>query len=188
MPNLQEPKSMTATDADQVGWFCLKSQPKHEHIAAAHLRKMADVEVFSPRLRFQRATTRGARWFVESMFPGYLFARFNFQERFREVRSAMGVTMILQFGNEYAKLSPSIIEGLRQQTNAEHIAVIESTFKEGDTVKIVEGALRGLEAVVMQFLSGHERVRLLLDFLGRDIQAEVRVPAVLPIRRHPLAE
>ncbi len=179
---------MTEIDSEQVAWFCLKSQPKHEHIAAAHLRKMAEVEVFSPRLRFQRATTRGARWFVESMFPGYLFARFNFEERYREVRSAMGVSMILQFGNQYATLSPSVIDSLRQRTNAEQVAVIESTIKEGDTVTIVEGALRGLEAVVMQFLSGRERVRLLLDFLGREIHAEVRVPDVLPVRRHPLAE
>ncbi len=179
---------MIETESDPVGWYCLKSQPKHEHIAAAHLRKMAGIEVFSPRLRFQRPTSRGARWFVESMFPGYLFARFHFTERYREVRSAMGISRILQFGNQFARISPSVIDALRDRTNEEQIAVVESTIKEGDRVTIVQGALRGLEAVVTQFLSGKERVRLPLDFLGREIHADVRMPAVLPIRRHPLAQ
>jgi len=173
---------------DEVRWFCLKSQPKHEHIAAAHLRKMPEVEVFSPRLRFQRDTVRGVKWFEESMFPGYLFARFNFKQRFKEVRYAMGVSSILQFGQHYATLDPAIIDGLRQHTDPQHVVVIESTLKPGDDVTIVEGALRGLGAVVTQILSGRERVRVLLDFLGREIHAELDAPAVLPARRHPLAE
>jgi transcriptional antiterminator RfaH len=178
---------MTQVAANPIGWFCLKSQPKHEHIASAHLRQMPGVEVFCPRLRFKRATTRGARWFEEAMFPGYLFARFDFLERHKEVRYAMGVSSILKFGAEYAPVDESIIEGLRHQTNAEHIAVIDSSIKEGDNVTIVEGALCGLEAVVTQFLSGKERVRVLLNFLGREIHAEVDKPAVLPAKRHPLA-
>src|SRR5258707_3918560 len=57
-------------------WFCLKTQPKREHLAAIMLRRQFSVECFSPRLRFRRMTRRGPVWFVEAMFPGYLFARF----------------------------------------------------------------------------------------------------------------
>jgi transcriptional antiterminator RfaH len=173
---------------EENDWFCLKSQPKHEHIAAAHLRQIPELEVFSPRLRFQRNTVRGVKWFVESMFPGYLFARFNLDQRFKEVRSAAGVSSILKFGQFYAKIDPLVIDALRQRTNAEQVVVIESTLKPGDMVTIVEGSLRGLNAVVTQILSGRERVRVLLDFLGRQIHAEVAKPAVLPAKRHPLAE
>lgn len=178
---------MTPDTADAIGWFCLKSQPKHEHIAAAHLRMMPEVDVFCPRLRFQRGTVRGVRWFEEAMFPGYLFARFHFASRHKEVRYAMGISSILRFGDNYAGVDSDVIEALRRQTNLEQVAVIESEIKEGDTVKIVEGALRGLEAVVTQVLSGRERVKVLLNFLGREIHAEVTRPAVLPAKRHPLA-
>jgi len=187
VPNPSEPVVTTEGAAEEVGWFCLKSRPKHEHIAAAHLRQMQEVEVFSPRLRFQRDTIRGVKWFEESMFPGYLFARFHFGERFKEVRYAMGISKILQFGDKYAKLDPAIIEALRQRTNPDHVAVIESAIKQGDTVTIVEGALRGLEAVVTQILSGRERVRVLLSFLGSEIHAECKATTVLPAKRHPLA-
>lgn len=179
---------MNENSSGEIDWFCLKSQPKHEHIAAAHLRRIPGLEVFSPRLRFQRNTVRGVIWFVEAMFPGYLFARFNLDQRFREVRSTTGVSSILKFGQFYAKLDPLVIDALRERTNAEQVVVIESTLKPGDVVTIVEGSLRGLSAVVTQILSGRERVRILLDFLGRQIHAEVGKPAVLPAKRHPLAE
>ena len=42
-----------------VAWFCLRSQPKHEHIAAGHLRQIEGVEVFNPRIRFTRPTRVG---------------------------------------------------------------------------------------------------------------------------------
>ena len=54
-----------------LAWFCLRAQPKHEHIAAQHLKKLPGVEVFCPRVRFQRATRRGKVWFTEAMFPNY---------------------------------------------------------------------------------------------------------------------
>src|SRR5260370_33331325 len=59
-------------------WFCLRAQPKREHIAAACLRQTCEVEVFCPRLRFRQLTSRGPVWFIEAMFPGYLFARFDY--------------------------------------------------------------------------------------------------------------
>ena len=39
------------TDPDVPQWYCLRSQPKHEHIAAAQLRRSMGIEVFCPRVR-----------------------------------------------------------------------------------------------------------------------------------------
>ena len=178
---------MTPDLIDQIGWYCLKSRPKHEHIATAHLRQMPGVEVFCPRLRFKRPTVRGARWFQEAMFPGYLFARFNFIERHKEVGYAMGVSGILRFGERYASISEETLLSLRSHTDDAHVAVIEPVVREGDSVTIVAGAMTGIEGVVTHFLSGRERVRVLLEFLGREMHAEVDKSAVLPAKRHPLA-
>jgi transcriptional antiterminator RfaH len=173
---------------EDPSWFCLKTQPKREHIAAAHLRRMQAVDVFSPRLRFKRATKLGLRWFEESMFPGYVFARFPFVQRYKEVQSAMGVSRILQFGGRYTAVSEPIIEALRAQSGPNEIAVIAHEIKEGDAVKVVDGTLGGLEAIVTQILSGRERVRILLEFLGREIHAEVNTDTILPANRHPLTK
>lgn len=168
-------------------WFCIKSQPKHEHIAAAHLGRMEGVEVFCPRLRFQRKTVRGVKWFHEAMFPGYLFARFEFGRKLRDVRYACGVSSVLQFGGRYSTLDEQIINNLRCRTDEGQIAVMNDAIKPGDSVEIVEGALQGLEAVVTEVLPGSDRVRILLNFLGREIEAETYSPRLLPPKHHPMA-
>ena len=84
-----------------VHWFCLKAQTKREHIAADHLRQIVGVTVFLPRVRFQRKTVRGLAWFTEALFPGYVFARFDFQQLFRQVNHAPGVRGIVHFGGAF---------------------------------------------------------------------------------------
>src|SRR6266481_733063 len=86
-------------------WFCLRSQPKREHIAAACLRRhIAAEEVFCPRVCFRKRTNRGLVWFVESMFPGYLFARFDYATFHRRIRLGPGVSGFVQFGDRLGLL------------------------------------------------------------------------------------
>jgi transcription antitermination factor NusG len=54
-------------------------------------------------------------------------------------------------------------------------------------VRIAEGPLEGLEALVTHLLPAKERVRILLAFLGRSVETEISAPRALPIR-HPMAE
>jgi transcriptional antiterminator RfaH len=177
---------VNSTISDNVRWYCLRSQPKHEHIAAIHLRQMDEVEVFCPRIRFEAATRRGKKWFEEALFPGYLFARFPLEELYRRVRAANGVSAILQFGNRYATLDDAVIEALKAGTNAKELTVVQTDVRQGESVRIVDGTVSGLEAVVTQVLSGKERIGILLNFLGREIHAEVAKSGVLSAVRHPL--
>src|SRR5437763_685002 len=79
-------------------WFCLRTQPKHEHLAAVALRRQMDVPCCSPRIRYRKMTRRGAVWFVEAMFPGYLFAEFVYSKQHRRVEHLPGVQGVVQFG------------------------------------------------------------------------------------------
>ncbi len=63
---------------------------------------ISEVEVFCPRVRFRKQTNRGPVWFVESMFPGYLFARFDYPALHRRVRQGPGVSGFVQFGDRLA--------------------------------------------------------------------------------------
>ena len=56
-------------DGSKPGWYCLRSQPKHEHIAAAHLRRLDQVTVFCPRIKFKRSTRQGPRLGYRSYVP-----------------------------------------------------------------------------------------------------------------------
>lgn len=156
-------------------WFCLRSQPKHEHIAAAHLKKMDCVEVFLPRVRFQRTTRKGLVWVTEALFPNYLFARFDWHTSLRQVQAARGVSGVVHFGERWPVIEDSIVADLKQAVGTEELHVISTTVQPGDTVEIGEGAMRGLQAVVSRVMPSRERVAVLLDFLGR--QTTIEVPA-----------
>ena len=56
-------------------WYCARTKPKHEHIAAANVRRNLGLEVFHPRLRIERTTRRGLVRNVETLFPCYIFIR-----------------------------------------------------------------------------------------------------------------
>jgi transcriptional antiterminator RfaH len=175
------------TESAEPAWYCLRSQPKHEHIAAAHLRLLEGVTVFCPRIRFKRPTRQGLVWVTEAMFPGYLFARFELAEMHRQVRYAHGVSGIVRFADQYPTIEEEALAQLRGHTDTADVKEISYALCEGDQVRIVGGAFVGLEAVVTQVLSAKERVKILMDFLGRKMEAEVQCTSVLRQVSHPLA-
>jgi transcriptional antiterminator RfaH len=160
-------------------WFCLRSQPKHEHIAAAHLKKMEGVDVFLPRVRFQRSTRQGKAWVTEALFPNYLFARFDWQNSLRQVQAARGVSGVVHFGERWPVIAEAVIAELQAAVGADELHTISTTLHPGDVVEIAEGAMRGLSAVVTRVLPSRERVAVLMEFLGRQTTIEVPIISII---------
>ena len=156
------------------GWYCLRSHPKHEHIAAAHLRGLVgEIEVFCPRLRIKRRCRRGAVWFVEAMFPGYLFARFNPGVSMQRVKSSPGIKAVVSFGLITVTIRDEIIQELKADFNFQELHEVPDDIRPGDQVTITTGPFHGLRANVIRLLPARDRVQLLLDLLGRTMPVEV---------------
>jgi transcriptional antiterminator RfaH len=160
-------------------WLCVRTQPKREHIAAGQLSRLEGVEVFCPRIRFQRNTQRGKVWFEEALFPGYLFARFDLSTGFRAVSGTVGVRGLVRFSGACAQVPDGIVETLRKEADG-LIVIPEPVLKPGDRAVMVEGAMRGLQAVVTQVLPGGERVKILMEMMGTAVEAEVPMEALEP--------
>ena len=79
-------------------WYCLRTQTKREHIAAAALNHYfrGEIEVFCPRIKFKKPTRRGVIWWVEPLFPGYFLAKFDVVTHLREVLHLNGVSGAVQ--------------------------------------------------------------------------------------------
>jgi transcription antitermination factor NusG len=121
------------------------------------------------------------------MFPGYLFARFELAEMHRQVCYAHGVSGIVRFADRYPTIDEDSLAQIQNQVGIAEIKELNYRLREGDHVMIVEGAFAGLEAVVTQVLAAKERVKVLMDFLGRKTEAEVERSIVLREIEHPLA-
>ena len=162
-----------------VAWFCIRSQQKHEHIAARHLAQIEDVDVFNPRIRFSRSTKHGPVWVTESLFPNYLFARFDWQKSLARVYYAPGVKHVVHFGIKWPTVPEEVVEELRANIGAEELQVIDMDLKIGDEVKVSGGTFHGLKAVVTQVMPGRQRVGILMDFLGRQTMLEVAIHSIV---------
>lgn len=170
-----------------ASWFCLRTQPKHEAMVAAHLKVDLGLEVYFPRIKFRRSTRTGPVWTTEPLFPAYLFARFDLVRCLRQVHYARGVRRIVHFGNHWPSVPTPVIEELRATVGADHVHVIHDEFKPGDQALISGGAFHGLQVVVSRVMPSRQRVAVLLEFLGQRITAEVEKEQLLPERRGILA-
>ena len=172
-------KKIGIIDSQEPAWYCLRAKPKREHLAAAHLRALAGVTVFCPRIRFKRQTRQGPVWVTEAMFPTYLFARFERSTMQHQVAYTQDVRGIVRFADEYPTIEEEVLAQLREHVGVEELKELAYAPSEGDNVTIAAGAFAGLEAVITQVLPAKERVKVLMEFLGRKIEAEVERSRIL---------
>ncbi len=155
---------------EKPAWYVVRTQVKREKLAAENLRHLEGVEVFLPRLRYQKTTRRGRVWWVEALFPGYLLARFERVEMGRAVSYAQGVSRIVGFGEQLPTVPEKFVEELRAEVERHHHEneeiVVDWSVRVGDEVEIADGPLKGMEGEVVKVRSADQRVSLLLEFLG----------------------
>jgi transcriptional antiterminator RfaH len=154
-------------------WYCARTKPKHEHIAAANVGKRLGLEVFLPRLRIERATRRGVVRVVEPLFPCYIFVRCILENCFDDIKHVSGISSLVHFGHKIPAVPDAAILELRQCFESEEPMVVEDGVVPGAEVQIVDGVFMGFSGMVVRALSAGQRVQILLDFLGRITLAEV---------------
>lgn len=168
-------------------WYCARTKPKHEHIAAANLRKHMELEVFLPRVRLEKLTRRGMVRLLEPLFPCYVFVRCNVDESLNAVQHTSGISKIVHFGGKIPQVPDLVIHELQACFETDDVMVVESQLAVGDEVTVAGGAFAGMSALVLKALPARKRVQILLDILGRTTPVEVERDAVIR-KRNSLAD
>lgn len=156
----------------KTAWYCARTKPKHEHIAAANLVKYLGLNVFNPRLRRERATRRGLVRSVEPLFPCYVFIHCHAND-WTNVRHVNGISSLVHFGDEIPAVPDPVIAELRECFEENEPLLVEDVLFPGAEVSLAEGAFRGFEAIVLKTLPARQRVQILLEILGRPTVVEV---------------
>ncbi len=162
-----------------LAWYCARTKPKHEHIAAANLRKNLNLEVFHPRLRIERATRRGVVRVSEPLFPCYIFFRCVIEEGLNEIQRTNGIVTVVHFANRIPKISDSVIDELKECFAGGETMTVEDRISPGDEVLLASGAFAGMRAFVLRVMPARQRIQVLLDVLGRQTPAEIDESAVV---------
>ena len=179
--------AMTHFEDEELHWFCVKTKPRNESAARRMLMRDVGIEVFCPMLRFERVRRSGKVKVTEAMFPGYVFAKFNYRAQHRHVAGTHGVATIVRFGGIPSIVPDDVVAELRHAVVDQETIEIPTTIQVGEEVQVVDGPFRGLRALVTQVLPAQERVKVLLEILGMEREVEVETSRVLPDISHPLA-
>jgi len=159
-------------DTEKTEWYCFTTLPKKEHIAAANIKSRAALEAFCPRISYRKKTKRGIVKFIEPLFPNYIFVNCEIQQHLRHIMAMQGVRSVVKYGDRIPSLSPAFIAELSQYFIEDVKEVPNPEFKPGEEVIVAEGPFSNLRAIVESYVPATDRIRVLLDFLGRDVSVE----------------
>jgi len=160
-------------------WYCLHTAPKQENKVACILQREAVVEVFSPRIRFRRMRSGRPFWTTEALFPSYLFARFDYLERWRQINAIPGVTAIVHFGDRAVPVGDEVMAELRSLVTDNETVEVMAEPAAGDEVVIASGPMSGLRVLVTRVLPARQRIAVLLELLGTYREVEIEKERVL---------
>jgi transcriptional antiterminator RfaH len=155
-------------------WYTIQTKPRQEDKARHNLQRQG-FETYLPQIRLKKRRRKQWADVLEPLFPRYLFIHADSnQQSLAPVRSTLGVSSLVRFGNVLRPVPDPVIAYLKQaeQENTGQHGDSAWPFKEGDEVAVLEGPFAGLNGLY-QMPVGQERALLLITLLGRENAVEV---------------
>ena len=153
-------------------WFLLQTKSKQESRAVEKLERQG-VNSFCPMMRIEKVS-RGSRVVKrEALFPGYLFVNFDHESvSSTSIRSTRGVSHFVTCAGAPVKVPETLIAQLRQRTDPSNDELVSDLPKPGDSLEVVDGPFRGLNAVFSQ-PDGDARAIVLINLLNQQVSASL---------------
>jgi transcriptional antiterminator RfaH len=143
-------------------WYAVHSRPKQEIRALENLQNQG-FEAWLPMITIEKLRRGRLTEVSEPMFSRYLFIRLDTEQtNWSPIRSTLGVSKLVSFGNRPAVVADELIEALQQMPEQAPQRLIQP----GQQVKIVSGPLRGLEGIYQQ-ADGELRAMVLIELLNK---------------------
>jgi transcription antitermination factor NusG len=155
---------------NRLSWFAVQVRTKHEPRVLNFL-KSSGYELFLPLRTSRRRWSDRIKNVETALFPGYLFCRFDPQERL-PILKAPGVIQIAGYNRAPVPVDESEIRAIR--------ALVASGLPNqpwpflgvGDRVRIDAGPLRGHEGTLVE-VKGRHRLVLSITLLQRSVAVEI---------------
>ena len=152
-------------------WFAIRTSPRWEVRASSELSQRG-LETYLPICRVKHNWSDRIKIVEEPLFPGYLFGRFQLDDRIR-VLQAPGVKQIVSIGNTPTPMSDVEIENLRTLVGASPLLVQWPYLPAGQRIRIDHGPLAGVKGFIVRAEEGALRIVVSVDLLQRSVAAEI---------------
>lgn len=157
-------------------WYAVHSRPKQEIRALENLQNQG-FETWLPMITMEKLRRGRLAEVTEPMFSRYLFIRLDTElTNWTPIRSTLGVSRLVSFGNRPAPIADDLIQALRQMPDR----TPERLLQPGQTVRMIDGPLKGLEAVYQQ-ADGALRAMVLVDLMSKKHSVLVEMQHLFPV-------
>ena len=154
-------------------WYLIHTKPRQEKSALQNLTQQG-YACYLPILPTEKLRQGNLTVADEPLFPRYLFIQLGMGDSARSwspIRSTRGVSRLVSFGNEPAKVDDRLIDLLKSQEEAVQ-GQPQRLFTPGERVRLTDGAFAGIEGIY-QMADGESRVMVLIELLSKPVQLRI---------------
>ena len=173
-----QPSSSSSEQVGSFPWFALQVRTRNEAGVAEQLSGQG-YERFFPLYKVRKRWSDRIKEVDTPLFPGYLFCRFNPQDRLPILKTP-GVMRIVGFKNGPVAVDESEIQALQTIAAAGAPQQPWPFLTAGDRVRIESGPLLGLEGILTEVRRSY-RLVLSVTLLQRSVAVEIDSASVTAV-------
>lgn len=154
-------------------WYLIYTKPRQEKCALQNLEQQG-YQCYLPLLPKEKLRQGALALSDEPLFPRYLFIKLaqDFMAKsWSPIRSTKGVSRLVRFGAEPARIDDALVDLLRDH-EASVLAEPERLFNAGERVQLTEGPFAGIEGIY-QMADGDRRVMVLIELMSKKVVVPV---------------
>ena len=154
-------------------WYVVHTKPRQEQRALHNLEQQG-YECYLPLFAVEKLHKGVLSVEEEPLFARYLFIRLDMGQTGKSwgpIRSTKGVSHLVTFGAEHAKVDERLIEALRSRRDVLCNQPLR-LFAEGERVMVTDGPFAGIEAIY-QMSNGESRAMVLIELLSKPAQLKI---------------
>ena len=157
-------------------WYVIHTRPRQEERALENLTRQG-YKAWMPWLEVEKLRGGRITKVIEPMFSRYLFIQLDqVTTNWGPIRSTLGVSKLVTFGNQAASISDEFVEMLQRTPlqDSKHI------LKQGDEVEIMQGPLKGVKGIFDQ-QDGELRAMILIELINQSHKVQVSMQELRPL-------
>ncbi len=163
-------------------WYVVNTHPHQEARAEVNLRQQG-YEAWLPKLLRTRQHARRVDTISAPLFPGYFFITLDpHAQAWRAVNSTLGVRQLLCQGERPRPIERGFVEALKETTDDSGIVALSAAemLLPGQPLRLLGGPFANSVGTLLR-LADKDRVTLLLNLLGREVQISVSRRQVMAV-------
>ena len=153
-------------------WYLIHTKIRQERVALENLERQG-FACFLPTILAEKLRRGALQVVQEPLFPRYLFIRLGTgleSQSWAPIRSTVGVSRLVTFGQTPAKIEDELIAELQVKTDSAEVQLRH--FESGEEVVLTDGPFVGVEAIY-QMADAEGRVMVLLNILSKQVKMAV---------------